>query len=127
MTCALITNLARYVAPAVASLKAGRWDRKLYTGHELYGKTLGIIGLGRIGKEVAIRMQSWGMTTIGFDPIVTKEEAATFNVDNVDLNKIWPVADYITVHTPLIPQTRSNFFDLFITLCSFSFLFFLQI
>lgn len=61
MTCALITDLARNVTPAVASLKAGRWDRKLYTGHELYGKTLGIIGLGRIGKEVAIRMQAWGM------------------------------------------------------------------
>lgn len=61
MTCALITDLARNVTPAVASLKAGRWDRKLYTGHELYGKTLGIVGLGRIGKEVAIRMQAWGM------------------------------------------------------------------
>lgn len=109
MTCALITNLARNVTPAAASLKAGRWDRKLYTGHELYGKTLGIIGLGRIGKEVAIRMQAWGMKTIGFDPIVSKEEAASFNVDNVTLDEIWPVVDYITVHTPLIPQTRSTY------------------
>lgn len=61
LTCALITNLARNVAPAAASLKEGRWDRKLYAGHELSGKVLGIIGLGRIGKEVAIRMQAWGM------------------------------------------------------------------
>lgn len=109
-------------------MKQGRWDRKLYTGHELYGKTLAIIGLGRIGKEVAIRMQSWGMKviekeiividdkyikhyfqTIGYDPIVTAEEAATFNVAHMSLENIWPLADYITVHTPLIPQTRSKY------------------
>lgn len=61
MTCALITNLARNIAQAAESMKAGRWDRKIYAGHELFGKTLAIIGLGRIGKEVAIRMQAWGM------------------------------------------------------------------
>lgn len=61
LTCSLITTLARNVVPAAASLKAGRWDRKLYSGHELYGKTLGILGLGRIGREVALRMQAWGM------------------------------------------------------------------
>ncbi|KRT79323.1 hypothetical protein AMK59_8452, partial [Oryctes borbonicus] len=107
LTCALIANLARNVYPGAESLKQGKWDRKLYTGHELYGKTLAIIGLGRIGKEVAIRMQSWGMKTIGYDPIVSAEEAATFNVDHMDLEQIWPLADYITVHTPLIPQTRN--------------------
>ncbi|XP_019873287.2 D-3-phosphoglycerate dehydrogenase [Aethina tumida] len=107
LTCALITNLARNVAAAADSLKAGRWDRKLYSGHELYGKTLAIIGLGRIGKEVAIRMQSWGMRTIGFDPIVSAEEARQFNVESLSLEQIWPQADYITVHTPLIPQTRN--------------------
>ncbi|KAK9753296.1 D-isomer specific 2-hydroxyacid dehydrogenase, NAD binding domain [Popillia japonica] len=107
LTCALITNLARNVYPGAESLKQGKWDRKLYTGHELYGKTLAIIGLGRIGKEVAIRMQSWGMKTIGFDPIISAEEAATFNVNHMSLEEIWPLADYITVHTPLIPQTRN--------------------
>lgn len=61
LTCALITSLARNVVPAAASLKEGRWDRKLYSGHELSGKVLGILGLGRIGREVAIRMQTWGM------------------------------------------------------------------
>lgn len=129
MTCALITNLARNVAQAAESMRAGRWDRKLYAGHELYGKTLAIIGLGRIGKEVAIRMQSWGMKvilfiismiyliyyilflivqTIGYDPIVPAEEAKKFNVESMELEKIWPLADYITVHTPLIPATRSK-------------------
>lgn len=61
LTCTLITSLSRNIYPAVASLKEGRWDRKLYSGHEIQGKTLGIIGLGRIGKEVALRLQAWGM------------------------------------------------------------------
>lgn len=61
MTCALITSLARNVVQACQSLKEGRWDRKLYTGNELYGKTLAILGLGRIGREVARRMASYGM------------------------------------------------------------------
>lgn len=107
LTCSLISTLARNVVPAAASLKAGRWDRKLYSGHELAGKTLAIVGLGRIGKEVAIRMQSYGMTTIGFDPIVSAEDAAKFNVEKLELEQIWPRADYVTVHTPLIPQTRN--------------------
>lgn len=64
LTCSLITTLARNVVPAAASLKAGRWDRKLYAGHELEGKVLGILGLGRIGREVAIRMQAWGMKVL---------------------------------------------------------------
>ncbi|CAH1963452.1 unnamed protein product [Acanthoscelides obtectus] len=68
LTCSLITVLARNVVPGAASLKAGRWDRKLYSGHELYGKTLAILGLGRIGKEVALRMQSWGMRKLKFIP-----------------------------------------------------------
>ncbi|KAJ8918398.1 hypothetical protein NQ315_008094 [Exocentrus adspersus] len=107
LTCSLITSLARNVIPAAASLKAGRWDRKLYSGYELYGKTLGILGLGRIGREVAIRMQAWGMKTVGYDPIVTAEEAKQFNVESLTLEQIWPIADYITVHTPLIPETRN--------------------
>lgn len=129
LTCTLITSLSRNVVPAAISLKEGRWDRKLYAGHEISGKVLGILGLGRIGREVAIRLQAWGMKvcivqstnigpllrhqcflqTIGFDPIVTAEEAAQFNVEKLELEQIWPVVDYITVHTPLIPQTRSKY------------------
>merc|ERR1719354_1173352 len=88
------------------SMKAGKWERKAFMGHELNGKTLAIIGLGRIGREVASRMQSFGMTTIGFDPMVTKENAAQDNIEWLSLDEIWPRADYVTVHTPLIPQTR---------------------
>jgi len=105
-TCTLICCMARNVPAANISMKAGKWERKAFMGHELNGKTLAIIGLGRIGREVASRMQSFGMTTIGFDPMVTKENAAQDNIEWLSLDEIWPRADYITVHTPLIPQTR---------------------
>ncbi|KAE8746369.1 hypothetical protein FOCC_FOCC006863 [Frankliniella occidentalis] len=117
LTCALIADLARNVSVACHSLKAGRWDRKLYSGSELQGKTLAVLGLGRIGREVAHRMQAYGMKTVGFDPIVTREDAAAFNVEKMELEQIWPVADYITVHTPLIPQTRNMINDQVFTKC----------
>ncbi|CAB3383333.1 Hypothetical predicted protein [Cloeon dipterum] len=107
MTCALISSLARHVSPASSALKNGAWERKSYTGTELYGKTLAVLGLGRIGREVAIRMQAFGMKTIGFDPIISSQAAREFNVEKMELEQIWPLADYITVHTPLIPQTRN--------------------
>lgn len=107
LTCSLIAALARNVVQGAASLKAGRWDRKLYSGHEICGKILGIIGLGRIGREVAIRMQAWGMKTVGYDPIVSAEEAKKFNVQFLELEEIWPIVDYITLHTPLIPETAN--------------------
>lgn len=105
-TCAMISCLARHIPQAHRSLKEGRWDRKVYMGTELAGKTLAIIGLGRIGREVAKRMQSYDMMTIGFDPLVSAEESAEFGVEWLPVEQIWPRADYITVHTPLIPQTK---------------------
>lgn len=108
LTCALISALARNVAQAAQSLKEGRWDRKQYSGFELSGKTLAVLGMGRIGREVARRMQSYGMHVVAFDPILTAEEADRLAVDKLTLDEIWPLADYITVHTPLIPQTRSR-------------------
>ena len=112
-------------------MKEGRWDRKLYSGSELYGKTLAVLGLGRIGREVASRMKAWGMRVsshllindvlisivilclngyqvIGYDPITTAEEAKAVGIEKMELNDIWILADYITVHTPLIPATKSN-------------------
>lgn len=96
------------MAQAAQSMKEGRWDRKLYSGTELYGKTLAILGLGRIGREVGIRMSAYGMRCIGFDPITTKEEAYKAGIEKMELEEIWPLADYITVHTPLIPATKSE-------------------
>lgn len=105
-TCAMIASLSRHIPQACAALKNGVWDRKKYMGNELSGKTLAILGLGRIGREVAVRMQAFGMKTIGYDPMVSKEAAAQFRVDKMELEEIWPLADFITVHTPLIPQTH---------------------
>lgn len=89
-------------------MKEGRWDRKLYSGTELYGKTLAILGLGRIGREVGMRLKVWGMRVIGYDPITTDEEAKAAGIEKMELEEIWPLADYITVHVPLIPSTRSK-------------------
>ncbi|XP_059151204.1 D-3-phosphoglycerate dehydrogenase-like isoform X2 [Physella acuta] len=116
-TCTLIIALTRNLGEACKSMKEGKWDRKKFMGTELYGKTLAIIGLGRIGKEVALRMQSFGMTTVGFDPIIGAQESATFNTEWLPLEKIWPIADYITVHTPLIPQTKNLINDAVFAKC----------
>lgn len=106
LTCILIGTLARPVVPAAVSMTKGLWDRKLYSGSELYGKTLAILGLGRIGREVSLRMRAWGMRIIGFDPITTDAEAKAAGIEKMELEEIWPLADYITVHTPLIPSTK---------------------
>ncbi|XP_072300517.1 D-3-phosphoglycerate dehydrogenase [Eucyclogobius newberryi] len=105
LTCALIMSLSRHVPQAAMSMKAGNWDRKKFMGAELYGKVLGIVGLGRIGKEVASRMQSFGMKTIGYDPLTPVEVSASWGVEQMSLEQLWPQCDYITVHTPLMPST----------------------
>lgn len=105
-TCALIAACARNIGQGYASMLNGKWDRSKLMGCELMGKTLAIVGLGRIGREVAHRMQSYGMKTIGFDPLVSKEEADKFGVEYMPLEEIWPVADFVTVHVPLIPPTK---------------------
>ncbi|XP_033762886.1 D-3-phosphoglycerate dehydrogenase-like [Pecten maximus] len=117
-TCALICASSRHVHQGDRAMKGENWgERKKLMGSELYGKTLAIIGLGRIGKEVALRMQSFGMTTIGFDPIIPGSVSAEFDVEWMKLEDIWPKADYITVHTPLIPQTRNLINDKVFSLC----------
>ncbi|XP_026151095.1 D-3-phosphoglycerate dehydrogenase [Mastacembelus armatus] len=105
LTCALLMSLSRNVPQAAMSMKQGNWDRKKFMGAELYGKVLGIVGLGRIGKEVASRMQSFGMRTIGYDPITPPDVSASWGVEQMSLEQLWPQCDYITVHTPLMPST----------------------
>ncbi|XP_048753812.1 D-3-phosphoglycerate dehydrogenase-like [Ostrea edulis] len=108
LTCTLICCVSRNVHSGDRAMKEKKWsERKALMGSELYGKTLGIVGLGRIGKEVALRMQSFGMKTIGFDPIIPGEVSEQFGVKWMQLEELWPLVDYITVHTPLIPQTRN--------------------
>lgn len=108
LTCILIGALARPICPAAASMKEGKWDRKLYSGTELCGRTLAVLGLGRIGREVSLRMKAWGMRIIGYDPITTNEEATAAGIEKMELEEIWPLADYITVHVPLIKSTRGD-------------------
>ncbi|XP_075245003.1 D-3-phosphoglycerate dehydrogenase-like [Convolutriloba macropyga] len=114
-TCFMIVALARNAANNNATMKSHKWSKG--TGQELMGKTLGIVGLGRIGLEVASRMQAFGMTTIGFDPIVAPEDVAPLNVQWMTLDEMWPKCDYITVHTPLIPQTKDLISSKTLALC----------
>lgn len=103
-TCFMIIALARNAANNNCIMKGHKWVKG--SGNELLGKTLGIVGLGRIGLEVAARMQSFGMTTIGYDPIVSADSVAKLGIEWLELDKMWSRCDYITVHTPLIPQTK---------------------
>ncbi|KAK1334670.1 LOW QUALITY PROTEIN: hypothetical protein QTO34_005678 [Cnephaeus nilssonii] len=115
LTCGMIMCLARQIPQATASMKDVKWDRNKFMGTELNGKTLGILGLGRIGREVAVRMQSFGMKTVGYDPIISP--AASFGVQQLPLKEIWLLCDFITVHTPLLPSTTGLLNDSTFALC----------
>ncbi|KAM4611174.1 D-3-phosphoglycerate dehydrogenase, partial [Discoglossus pictus] len=117
LTCGLIVSLSRQIPQAAESMRAGKWDRKKFMGSELYGKTLAILGLGRIGKEVALRMQSFQMRTIGYDPVIPPEVTAQFGVQQYSLEEIWEQSDYITVHTPLLPSTTGLLNDATFSRC----------
>jgi len=107
-TMALMLALSRNVAPACESLKAGRWDRAKYTGTQLEGKTLGIVGLGRVGLAVAQRAQGFAMNVVGFDPFLAAERAAELGIEAVqNLDDLWGRCDYLTLHTPLSAETRN--------------------
>ncbi len=104
-TMALILSQARNVPQANAALKAGRWERSKWEGVELNEKTLGIVGLGRIGKLVAQRSLAFGMRIIAYDPYVSPERARQMSVDLVDLDTLIAEADFITIHVAKTPQT----------------------
>ena len=106
-TMALMLALSRNVAKANDSLKAGKWDRNKFTGSQLGGKTLGIVGLGRVGLAVAKRAQGFDMEVVGFDPFLSHERAAEYGIESLSLEDLWPRCDYITVHTPLSDETRN--------------------
>jgi D-3-phosphoglycerate dehydrogenase len=97
---------ARPVAQACASMRAGQWDRKSFSGIELFRKTLGIVGLGRIGGEVAKRAQAFGMRVLAYDPYLAPSRAKAMQVEGVTLDEVLRQADYITVHMPLTEDTR---------------------
>ncbi len=105
-TFSMIMALSRNIPQAHASVKAGQWDRKSFEGVELYNKTLGIIGMGRIGGEVARRAIAFGMRVLAYDPYLSPSKARALQVEVVELDDIYARADYITVHVPLTDQTK---------------------
>src|SRR5690625_539724 len=105
-TVAMLMSLARKIPQAYHSLKDGKWDRKSYIGVELKGKTLGIIGLGRIGTEVATRAKGQRMKVVAYDPFLTEEKAEHMGIGYGTLDDVLQEADFITVHTPLLKETR---------------------
>src|SRR5262249_51261449 len=96
----------QFPAPA-ASLHAGKWERGKFVGTQLAGKTLGVVGLGRVGREVARRAAGFDMKVVGFDPFVAPDRAGQLGVEAVaDLDQLLPLCDFLTVHTPLTGETR---------------------
>jgi D-3-phosphoglycerate dehydrogenase len=104
---ALMLALSRNISPAHQSLVEGRWDRKSYMGTQLADKTLGIVGMGRIGREVALRALAFQMRVIGYDPFLTDDQAVKLGIErSATVADLLPRVDYLTVHTPLTPETE---------------------
>ena len=106
-TIAMMMALSRNIAPAGASMQEGKWERKLFTGTQLAGKTLGVIGLGRVGIGVAQRAQALEMRVLGYDPFISSERASEYGIELYrDIDELIPHCQFLTVHTPLTDETR---------------------
>jgi len=105
LSVAMLLALARNIPQAFMSMKNKEWNRSKYTGNEVYGKTLGVLGLGKIGQEVAKRCQVFGMKVLAYDPFISKEVAEQMGIDLVDLNDCLKRSDYITLHLPKNKET----------------------
>jgi D-3-phosphoglycerate dehydrogenase len=106
-TMALMLSMCRNIAQANQSMRMGKWDRKTFKGTELSGKTLGIIGLGKIGREVAIRAKAFKMNVVGFDPLLSTEVTGKLGVELLDLDSLFESSDIISVHVPLTDETKN--------------------
>ncbi|MBI5187541.1 MAG: phosphoglycerate dehydrogenase [Nitrospirae bacterium] len=105
-TIALMLALARQIPQATTSMKSGRWEKKRFMGIELFNKTLGIIGLGNIGSQVAKMAQGLAMNVIAYDPFLSEDKAKAMGIEKVELNELLKHSDFITIHTPLTPETK---------------------
>jgi len=105
-TFSMMMALSRNIPQAHATMKAGQWDRKSFEGVELFNKTLGIVGMGRIGGEVARRAIAFGMRVLAHDPFLSVSRAKALQVEVVELDEIYAKSDYITVHVPMTEQTK---------------------
>ena len=106
-SCAMLLALARNIPFAHESMHKGEWKRSKYTGVEMNGKVLGIIGVGRVGGEVAKRMRAFNMTAIGYDPYLPQDVADAIGVRLTTLEEVITTSDFMTIHTPLLPETRN--------------------
>ena len=106
-TLAFMLSLARSIPQANASTKSGKWEKKKFLGNELRGKTLGVMGLGSIGREVVRRARAFEMRIVASDPFVTSQTATDMHVELVDLATLYASSDYITVHVALTPETKN--------------------
>ncbi|BDG06170.1 phosphoglycerate dehydrogenase [Anaeromyxobacter oryzae] len=107
LALAMILGLYRHVPAATASVKAGKWEKKKFQGHELSGKTLGVVGIGNIGSVLVDRAVAMKMRVIAYDPFISPEAAAKLGVTLVELDQLWAEADAISLHVPLTEQTRN--------------------
>ncbi len=103
---AMLFAVARLIPQATASMKAGKWEKKKFMGVELFNKTLGIVGLGNIGSQVAKRAQGLEMHVIAYDPFLSEERAKTLGVRKVSLGELFSQSDFITIHTPMTAETK---------------------
>lgn len=106
-TIALLFALARQIPQATASMKGGKWEKKRFMGVELFNKTIGVIGIGNIGKQVARRALALGMNVVGYDPYLSEENAKEMGIEKVDLPTLFGRADFITTHTPITAETKN--------------------
>ncbi|NWF51545.1 MAG: phosphoglycerate dehydrogenase [Nitrospirae bacterium] len=106
-TMALMFSLARQIPQATASMKDGKWEKKKFMGVELFNKTLGIIGIGNIGSQVAKRAQAFAINVIAYDPFLSEEKANSMGIEKVKLEELFRRSDFITIHTPLTQETKN--------------------
>src|SRR5207237_4623620 len=104
-TLAMMLSMARHIPAATASTKSGKWEKKKFMGSELRGKTIGIVGLGSIGREVVKRAKSFEMRILAHDPYVTTQIAKDLGIELVSLGELYRQSDYITLHVSLTPET----------------------
>ena len=116
-TVSMMLALSRNIPQAFQSLVRGEWERKKYVGTEVSEKTLGIIGLGQIGREVAVRSQGLGMKVIGYDPVLGADVASRLGIELVGLDEVYRRSDFISVHTPLTSETKGLLNDQTIAKC----------
>ncbi len=116
-TVGIMLSMIRFIPQSCADLKNGKWEKKKYMGSELYLKTLGIVGLGKIGAEVAKRCKAFDMKVIAFDPVLPPEKAKEIGVELVGMEKLLKESDFISIHTPGGPNTKNLITDKELSVC----------